>query len=286
MPVPAAGRARVAGCPSAGAALAPTLARVATEPRHRDVDDRPPVLLTEVAPEFPAARRRLLAGIGMAAEVTPALTADLLPHVAAFALVRDESGRLGSASAREYPGLVALPAPRSVAENAEAFIHEGAHQKFFDLAITRAVFGSNQYAEPPMRPSWAPGAAWPLEQTFAAWHAYRCLTVLTEAWDRHTPPPASLIQVAMPRAAELGRWLAGQGEYLGPTATTSSSRWTVTDPSVRRPPRSAPRRSGHRHRYAGWALAPWSPTARDPFRSTGWPNPPTPIGDRAPTTTL
>jgi hypothetical protein len=103
-----------------------------------------------------------------------------------------------------------------VAEAAEAFIHEGAHQKFFDLAITRAVFGPNQYAAPPMRPSWAPGTAWPLEQTFAAWHAYRCLTVLAEALHRHTLPAASLLQVAAPRAAELGRWLAAHGEYLGP----------------------------------------------------------------------
>lgn len=216
VPVPAAGRTRVAGCPAARAALAPALTRVATELRRHHIVDQPPVLLTETAPEFPAARRRLLAGIGMAAEATPALTADLLPHVAAFAVVRDESGRLGSASAREYPGLVALPAPRSVAEAAEAFIHEGAHQKFFDLAITRAVFGPDQYAAPPMRPSWAPGAAWPLEQTFAAWHAYRCLSVLAEALDRHTPPPASLLQVAAPRAAELGRWLAAQGGCLGP----------------------------------------------------------------------
>ncbi|MBO0874979.1 MAG: hypothetical protein J2P19_16485 [Pseudonocardia sp.] len=213
-----AGRARVAGRPAASPALGPALARVATELRRHDVADRPPELLTESSPEFPAARRRLLAGIALAAEVVPALAADLLPHVAAFALVRDESGRLGSASAREYPGLVALPAPRSVPEAAEALIHEGAHQKFFDLAITRTVFGANQYSAPPMHPSWTPGAAWPLEQTFAAWHAYRCLTALAEASDARLSgslTPASLLPTAAERAAELGSWLSEHGEYLG-----------------------------------------------------------------------
>ena len=45
----------------------------------------------------------------------------------------DPSGRLGSASAREFPGLVLFPEPQTALEVAEALIHEGAHQKFFDL---------------------------------------------------------------------------------------------------------------------------------------------------------
>lgn len=195
-------------------ALAPALTRVGTELRRHRADDRLPALLTTRAAGFGKARRVLLDGVALAARVLPALAADLLPHVALFALVRDESGRLGSASAREFPGLVVLPAPSVALEAAEAFLHEGAHQKFFDLAITRAVFGGNQHAAPPMRPSWAVGAGWPLEQTFAAWHAYRCLTALAEVSD--PPPGPSLLPFAAERAGELGDWLRGHGGYLGP----------------------------------------------------------------------
>lgn len=195
-------------------ALAPALARVSTELRRHRAGEDPPALLTAGGVGFAQARRVLLDGVEVALRGVPELAADLLPHVAAFAMVRDDSGRLGSASAREFPGLVVLPAPSVAAEAAEAFLHEGAHQKFFDLAITRAVFGANQFDAPPMPPSWAGGAEWPLEQTFAAWHAYRCLTAFAEVSD--PPPGASLLPVAAERAEELGDWLRAHGEYLGP----------------------------------------------------------------------
>ncbi|GAA5170078.1 hypothetical protein GCM10023321_66610 [Pseudonocardia eucalypti] len=195
-------------------ALAPALARVSTELRRHRAGGGPPVLLTAGAAGFAQARRVLLDGVEVALKAVPELAADLLPHVAAFAMVRDDTGRLGSASAREFPGLVVLPAPSVAAEAAEAFLHEGAHQTFFDLAITRAVFGANQFDAPPMPPSWAGGAEWPLEQTFAAWHAYRCLTAFAEVSD--SPPGASLLPVAAERAEELGDWLRAHGEHLGP----------------------------------------------------------------------
>ena len=90
--------------------------------------------------QFAAVVHTLTSGIELAVSVAPELALDLLPHVALFAVVDSEcSGQLGSASLREFPGLILLPEPRSSVEVAEALIHEGAHQKFFDLAMTRSV---------------------------------------------------------------------------------------------------------------------------------------------------
>jgi hypothetical protein len=213
---------RVAGSVSAPDVLADAVDRIGAELGRHGSIARPLTVLTSDRPAFASGYRRLRDGVELAVGVAPGLALDLLAHVALFAMLEsDSSSRLGSASVREYPGLVLLPAPISTVEAAEALIHEGAHQKFFDLAITRAIFGPDQYTAPRFAPSWAATAAmrsWPLEQTFAAFHAYCCLAAFFDAvrrWPEHHPVAPSLLPVAAPRAAEIGEWLARHGRFLG-----------------------------------------------------------------------
>ena len=132
-------------------------------------------------------------------------------------LARDTAGRLGSASAREFPGLILIPEPRSPLEVAEALIHEGAHQKFFDLATTRALFGEHSGQTPLFSPSWAPAGApsWPIEQTFPAWHAYCCLSVFRGSLGSLSIHDDSLLPYAEQRRVEIGEWLLSNGDALG-----------------------------------------------------------------------
>ena len=177
-------------------------------------------LVLKGSQQFTAVVCTLAGGIELAVSVAPELALDLLPHVALFAVVDSEySGRLGSASLREFPGLILLPEPQSSVEVAEALIHEGAHQKFFDLAMTRSVLGPAAHLRyaPPWRPSDAPG--WPFEQCVAAFHAYCCLAAFNVAL-RSAPEIAlhsdSLLPFAAERAEVLGSWLLGHGDLLGP----------------------------------------------------------------------
>jgi hypothetical protein len=216
---------RVAESPSAPATLLPALRRVAAELARHGADPRPPSVLTADDPGFGLARGRFLDGVRLAVRLMPPLALALLPHVVLVALLRaDTARRLGSASAREYPGLVLLPEPASVLEAAEAFVHEGAHVAFFDLAITRSVLGPDQYAAPAFAPSWAavdqPG--WPLEQTFAAYHAYCCLAAFADTLGEDDPEPSesSLLPKAATRAREIGDWLRSQASFLGADGRT------------------------------------------------------------------
>jgi hypothetical protein len=192
--------------------------------RHGEDGGGPELLTTRHPDRLSASYGRLVAGVELAVRVAPDLALDLLPHVALFAVTADPSGRLGSASAREYPGLILLPEPRTAVEVAEALVHEGAHQKFFDLAITRSIFGPGATGAPVFRPSWAPGSAppWPLEQVFAAWHAYRCLEVFVGCLTASAAGTAlhedSLLPEAASRVAEIGAWLRLHGRYLGADA--------------------------------------------------------------------
>jgi hypothetical protein len=216
---------RLASVPGASAALAGALQRIADElGRHGDENTALSLLTTEVG-DVAGAFGRVLEGVWLAVRVAPELAFDLLPHVALFGVVvADGAARFGSASAREYPGLILIPVPGSALEVAEALVHEGAHQKFFDLGVTRAVLGAQSPQAPRFTPFWAPAGtpSWPLEQSVAAWHAYRCLAVFAHALDasgenvvRH---PESLLPKAAERAAELGRWVRGMGSFLGPDA--------------------------------------------------------------------
>jgi hypothetical protein len=178
-------------------------------------------LLTSEAPAFPEVWKVFRRGVELAARIAPELVYDLLPHVALFGVTPVEaSNGLGSASAREFPGLIIIPEPASPFEVAEAVVHEGAHQKFFDLAVTRALLGNLSSSTPLFRPPWAPqgSSAWPLEQAFAAFHAYCCLTALGEVLKQQSnvrPHEFSLVPQASERAALIGDWLQAHGQFLG-----------------------------------------------------------------------
>jgi hypothetical protein len=209
---------RVAAAARAQFDLTGALRRIGVELDRHGTGGQAPGVITADRPIFGVAYDRLRHGVELAAEVAPELVQDLLPHVTLIAVLDDTSGRVGSASVREYPGLVMVPSPASSLEASEALIHEGAHQRFFDLAITRAMFGANQHAAPKFVSSWAaPNAPhWPIEQTFAAFHAYCCLGAFAENLPTMRRVAAqSLLPVAAKRAAEIGDWLLRHGEFLG-----------------------------------------------------------------------
>ncbi|OLT17475.1 hypothetical protein BJF78_13245 [Pseudonocardia sp. CNS-139] len=216
---------RLASAPGAAESLAAVVRRVADElARHGD-ENAGLTLVTIGDARLAEVYDVLVQGVRLAARVAPALALDLLPHVALFAVADvGAAQRLGSASAREYPGMILIPLPETPLEVAEALVHEGAHQKFFDFGMTRSMLGARTPEAPPFRPSWAPPGAppWPLEQAFAAWHAYSCLAAFDNALDasgedtgRHSD---SLLRKAAERAGEIGSWLRSHGGYLGADA--------------------------------------------------------------------
>ncbi|WP_433290274.1 aKG-HExxH-type peptide beta-hydroxylase [Pseudonocardia sp. CA-142604] len=210
---------RLASSVSAREGLADAVLRISDELQQYGADaPRATLVTTADRPDMGALFGLLVKGIELAVHLVPALALDLLPHVSLFAiLARDASDRLGSASAREFPGLVLIPEPRSPLEVAEALIHEGAHQKFFDLATTRALFGEPSDQPPQFSPSWAPAGApsWPIEQTFAAWHAYCCLSVVRDSLGTLSVHEDSLLPRAEQRRVEIGEWLLAHGDALG-----------------------------------------------------------------------
>jgi hypothetical protein len=207
--------------------LAAALRTVGAELGSQQAAFGPPVLLTETDGErFISARNILRDGVALARSVSPELINDLLGHIALVGFIDPQvAGRLISASPRTYPGLVLLKAPRSSIEVAEALVHEGAHQKFFDLAITHDLLAADSDRCPPFHPPWVPTErCWALEQTLAACHAYACLArfgheagITAQA---HLLGPESLLPVASERSKILGHWLVDQGNYLGNDAHT------------------------------------------------------------------
>lgn len=220
-----AGDLRVVSRPEANTLLAGALDTVGAELRRQQAESGPPGLLTTADGErFNSALAVLRAGVALARSLSPDLIEDLLAHVALVGVIDPQcAGRLASASPRTFPGLVLLKGPQSIIEVAEALVHEGAHQKLFDLAITHDLLNVNSDRCPPFHPPWAPKERrWPLEQTLAAWHAYVCL-----AWFAHdagvTPEacllgPDSLLPVAAERSRILGQWLLDKGDHLGADA--------------------------------------------------------------------
>jgi hypothetical protein len=173
-------------------------------------------------------------GVQLVRALSPGLADDLLAHVSLLAILEPgASGGLGSASSRFFPGLVLIEAPSSALEVAEALIHEGAHEKIFDLAITRRFLSLDSDSAEPFRPSWS-GAAWPMEQAVAAWHAYTCLAQFAEE-SRVTAGtlstgPTSLLPRARERSVEIGRWLANNENYLD-----TDARWMLRTVRGERP---------------------------------------------------
>jgi hypothetical protein len=217
---------RLASAPSARVDLAGALCRVSDELERHGDENLGLTLLTAGGPgDLVRTYDLLVEGVRLAARVAPELALDLLPHVGLFAVIdAHDSVRLGSASAREYPGLILIPSPRTALEVAEALIHEGAHQKFFDFGMTRTILGAQSPRAPRFRPSWAPSGAhpWPLEQSIAAWHAYSCLAAfaigLADSGENDPVHADSLLPKSPARAAEIGQWLRRQGAFLGPDA--------------------------------------------------------------------
>jgi len=119
------------------------------------------------------------------------------------------------------PGIVLIDEPVSPMEVAEALVHEGAHEKFFDFAITREFLDAHAEDAEYFENSWS-HARWPLEQTFAAWHAYTCLGQFFLLSDSEQLGPHSLLPKARERAAEIGDWLLAHEHDLLPDA-----RWLL-----------------------------------------------------------
>jgi hypothetical protein len=211
---------RMVSSTNASAALAPALARVSAELVRSGAGGLTEVVLSDGSAAFGTAVATIRRGIELACYAAPELVLDLLPHVALLAVLdREAAGSLGSASAREFPGLIVLPAPSVPLEAAEALVHEGAHQKLFDMAIVGSVFASGYHNAPPFTPPWAreSAPAWPFEQTFAAYHAYCCLAAFWKAVRRVDleTHAFSLLPYAADRADVLGEWVEQRSEFLG-----------------------------------------------------------------------
>jgi hypothetical protein len=224
--------------------LSDAVASVGAQLARQTLDAGSLRLLTDVDGERFAATLELVdQGIGLARSLSPALADDLLAHVALVGIVDpDSSGALASASSRSYPGFVLLSPPDSAIEAAEWMVHEAAHQKLFDLAITGSMLTVESDTCSPFEPSWPPeGRQWPLEQTLAAGHAYACMAQFIDdagkavAYD--TLGSRSLLPVARERAEIICKWLLGRSEYLSTDAHVllagMHGRWPVTVPARR-----------------------------------------------------
>lgn len=220
-------RLRVASRPEANALLAEALGTIQAQVPLRQTPLRPLRLITEPdGPRFATALSLLRDGAALARSINSELADDLLTHITLIAIFdRRQSHGLTSASSRDFPGLVFLSEPLSSIEVAEALVHEGAHQKFFDLAITHDLFNADADQCLPFQPPWLPSKApWPLEQTLAAYHAYACLAQFAD--DAGVPAgtralgTGSLLPVAGARSRILSRWLMDCGDFLGSDACT------------------------------------------------------------------
>jgi hypothetical protein len=161
-------------------------------------------------------------GVHLLRRLAPATADDLLTHVSMLAVLkRETSGGVVSASSRYVPGIVLIDEPVTPIEVAEALVHEGAHEKFFELAITRQFLDAHAEDVEYFETSWSL-ARWPLEQTFAAWHAYSCLAQFSEVCGTERLGPVSLLPKARKRAEEIGRWLLAHEDDLRPDA-----RWLL-----------------------------------------------------------
>ncbi|GHF59389.1 hypothetical protein FHX82_000450 [Amycolatopsis bartoniae] len=179
----------------------------------------PPRALTEADGErFRQARAVVEAGLAKVYDVVPGLAADLVPHTGLLVVLdRNTSRGLVSASSRLFPGLILVDEPACAYDVAEALVHEGAHQKFFDLAITHDFLAEDLSRDRIFHPSWS-GASWPVEQVIAAFHAYACLAQFGEEVRRRGETALlgenSLLLDARDRETEIGHWLLGAEDAL------------------------------------------------------------------------
>jgi hypothetical protein len=217
-------RLRVLAGPRAHDLLADGLAAIATAAGV----EGPLGLLTESDGErFHTAMAVLTEGLGLARAVSPTLVDDLLAHVELLAILDSQTASgVVSASSRFFPGLVVIDAPATPLEVAEALVHEGAHEKFFDFAMTHSFLSVEADSVRHFQPSWSTASGWPFEQVVAAWHAYSCMAQF--AVDAEVTAGArrahrgSLLPVARQRAAEIGAWLVDQEHHL-----LADGRWLL-----------------------------------------------------------
>lgn len=188
------------------------------------IQTRPGLRLLTAGPRYEQACQTVEEGVLLAQKLSPGLVSDVLAHVHLFAVLDPETSHgLVSASSRWFPGLVLIDAPTTPMEVAEGLVHEGAHQKFFDFAITRRFFGFEADMAEKFVTSWSK-TIWPMEQTVAAFHAYALLHRF--ALDAGVPGghcevgASSLLPVAAGRAAEIGSWLVDHVNYLQEDART------------------------------------------------------------------
>ncbi|MDX3662648.1 HEXXH motif-containing putative peptide modification protein [Streptomyces sp. ID05-26A] len=153
-------------------------------------------------------------GVRLLWKFAPDMAEDLLAHVSMLAVLkRETSGGLVSASSRYVPGIVLIDEPLLPMEVAEALVHEGAHEKFFDLAIAKEFLDARAEDADYFETSWS-HVRWPLEQTFAAWHAYSCLAQFNASIGAEQLGPDSLLAKAGDRAGEIGAWLLAHEDDL------------------------------------------------------------------------
>lgn len=182
-----------------------------------------PEPLTEADGErFEEALEIATEGVRLFRALAPEMAADLLAHVSMIAVLkRETSGGLVSASSRYVPGIVLIDEPALPMEVAEALVHEGAHEKFFDLAIAKEFLDVSAEAADCFETSWS-HVRWPLEQTFAAWHAYSCLAQFNASTGAEQVGPDSLLSKAAERAGEIGEWLLAHESDL-----RADARWLL-----------------------------------------------------------
>jgi hypothetical protein len=218
---------QVVARPEANTLLADALAEVGAELARQRAPFTRPRLLTKIdGSRFTAALAALHDGIALARVISPELVEDLLTHVALVGMLDPHrAGGLSSGSSRTFPGLVLLGSGRSSIDVAEALVHEGAHQKLFDLGITHDLLTIDSERCAPFHPPWTPADRfWSLETTLAACHAYACLARFSQ--DAGVPAgmrmvgPGSLLPVANDRSEIIGQWLLDNGGYLGNDAHT------------------------------------------------------------------
>lgn len=167
-----------------------------------------PLPLTEADGErFDKALAIVSDGVRLLRTLAPGMAEDLLAHVSMVAVLkRETSGGVVSASSRYVPGIVLIDEPSLPVEVAEALVHEGAHEKFFDFAIAKEFLDARAEDADYFETSWS-HVQWPLEQTFAAWHAYSCLAQFATSIGTEQLGPDSLLPKARERADEIGQWL-------------------------------------------------------------------------------
>ncbi|HUQ57157.1 aKG-HExxH-type peptide beta-hydroxylase [Lentzea sp.] len=185
-------------------------------------DARPEPLTVADGDRFEAALAVVAEGVRLFREIAPDMAADLLAHVSMLVVLKKESsGGLVSASSRYVPGIVLVDEPALPMEVAEALVHEGAHEKFFDLAIVKDFLDPRAEEADYFENSWS-HARWPLEQTFAAWHAYSCLAQFNASTGTEQLGPDSLLPKAGMRAREIGAWLLAHEDEL-----REDARWLL-----------------------------------------------------------